>query len=76
MEELRGLGYIGADVELVEDSESREYSFWEAASETVITHSSGEIVYYLIKEERESALDVLQQLRANRPELEVEVSDR
>ena len=73
MEELRGLGYIGVDVELVEDSESREYSFWEAASETVITHSSGEIVYYLIKDERESALDVLQQLRANRPELEVEV---
>ena len=48
-------------------------SFWEAASETVITHSSGEIVYYLIKEERESALDVLQQLRVHRPELEVEV---
>jgi len=73
MEELRGLGYIGVDVELVEGSESREYSFCEAASATVVTHISGEIVYYLIKEERESALDVLQQLRANRPELEVEV---
>ena len=73
MEELRGLGYIGSDVRLVRGSERREYSFWEAADESVVTHISGEILYHLIKADPESAFDVLAQLRTHRPELEREV---
>ncbi len=70
MEELRGLGYIGVDVQLAEDSEHSGYAFWETSGKLVLSHISGEVVYYLIKQDPESALDVLQELRANRPELE------
>lgn len=68
MDALRGLGYVGGDVEFGLGEAEVEYDFWEAAERLVAGHIAGEILYYLIQDDFASADSVLRTLSEKRPD--------
>jgi hypothetical protein len=69
MDALRGLGYIGGDLELEEQGGLTEYDFWSADSGVVIPHLSGEVTYYLLRGRLDVALAIHQEAADRSPRL-------
>lgn len=59
MESLKGLGYIGGDVEMAASGDASEYDFWAASRDLVISHLTGEALYYLLQGDLAAAKDVV-----------------
>lgn len=59
MESLKGLGYIGGDVEVAESGDASEYDFWGASRDLIISHLTGEALYYLLQGDLAAAKDVV-----------------
>jgi hypothetical protein len=70
MNTLRGLGYVGEGATFDADQVSSDYDFWGANRQVVIAHLAGEIVFYLMQGNIESARSVLELARDNRPGIE------
>lgn len=65
MESLKGLGYIGGDVEVAEPGVGSDYDFWSASEQLIVTHLSGEAFYFLLQGDLEAARGVVQQAESN-----------
>ncbi len=65
MESLKGLGYIGGDVEVAAQAGDREYDFWASSRQLIIGHLTGEAFYYLLQGDLEAAREVVQLAEAN-----------
>ncbi len=65
MESLKGLGYIGGDVEVAEQGGASEYDFWAASRQLIIGHLTGEAFYYLFQGDQEAARDLVRLAESN-----------
>lgn len=68
MNTLKGLGYVGEDVEFDVASRAGEYDFWAAEERLVAAHVSSEIFYYLLRGESALADAALDELLEHRPD--------
>jgi len=59
---LQGLGYVGESFELG-DTATQAFDFWGSQQELVIQHMVGELTFYLLKEDAETANSVLAEAR-------------
>ena len=69
MKSLRGLGYIGEGFELGEREGETISGFWDAEPKLVMYELSGELVYWILQEEVEMALQVLALAWQRRPDV-------
>ncbi|NEZ04128.1 alkaline phosphatase family protein [Wenzhouxiangella sp. XN201] len=69
MESLRGLGYIGEGVTLADASSAGEFDFWGAETRLLVGNLHGNVVYYLIQENRAAADAATNALKRNAPHL-------
>lgn len=65
MESLKGLGYIGGDVEVAERGGASEYDFWAASRQLIIGHLTGEVFYYLFQGDQEAARELVRLAESN-----------
>lgn len=75
MEELRGLGYVGANINLGSAEGTPDYDFWVSAGMTIANHLSGELVFHLIRNNSSAAINLITELRGKRPDLELKLRD-
>ncbi len=61
---LQGLGYVGESFELGE-TETLTFDFWAAEQELVIQHLFGEVCFYLLKGDTETATALLDEARSH-----------
>jgi len=61
---LQGLGYVGESFEFG-DSATQTFDFWAAEHELVIRHLVGEVSFYLLKGDNETAIAVLVEARSH-----------
>jgi hypothetical protein len=66
---LQGLGYVGKSFELETNLEAADFDFWQAEDPLLVSHLSGELTFYLLKEDQVAASRVLADARANEPTL-------
>lgn len=59
---LQGLGYVGESFELG-DTDTKAFDFWASQQELIIQHMVGELTFYLLKEDAETANTVLTEAR-------------
>jgi len=69
MDALRGLGYIGGDVELEQRGGLAEYDFWSADTGVIVPHLSGEVTYYLLRGRLDVALAIHREATERDPRL-------
>lgn len=53
---LQGLGYVNPDFQLGERAEEEGFDFWSAKRQLVASHLSGEIAYYLVRNDPGQAM--------------------
>lgn len=75
MNELRGLGYVGEDVEATYSQGSGDYDFWASSERVIVGHISGELVFYLVQGNTEVVAGIVAEIRANRPGLEAKIHE-
>lgn len=75
MQELRGLGYVGEDVETAYPQNDQQYDFWTSSERLIVDHISGELVYNLIEGNALETTRILEELRLRRPDLEKKIKD-
>ncbi len=61
---LQGLGYVSESFEFG-DTDTQAFDFWAAELELVIRHLVGEVSFYLIKGDNETAIAVLAEARSH-----------
>ncbi len=61
---LQGLGYVGESFELG-DVDTRLFDFWASEQELVIQHLFGELSFYLLKGDNETATAILAEARSH-----------
>ena len=64
---LQGLGYVGKSFELEVNPEASDFDFWQAEQPLLISHLSGELTFYLLKQDEVAASRVLADARAHEP---------
>ena len=72
---LQGLGYVGESFELG-DTETQAFDFWAADRELIIQHMVGELTFYLLKEDAETAGMVLSEARTHDKTLPLRILSR
>jgi hypothetical protein len=69
LQNLKALGYIDSDVGGVYAEGVADYDFWTADPSLIRANLHGEIVYYLLREDEEKALAVLEEAASEAPEI-------
>ena len=66
---LQGLGYVGQGFELGERGSDDLAGFWDADPKLVMFQLTGELVYWILQEDVETALQVLALAKERRPDV-------
>ncbi len=67
VKQLRGLGYINEDFESGRRDE--DYEFWNISPNMLLEHVVGEAIFYILRDEPQVALDLINRAAAERPEM-------
>jgi hypothetical protein len=69
VQSLKGLGYVGEGFELGQRAGEQYQDFWNAEQQLVLFQVTGELVYWVIKEQVDTAIQILELTWQHRPDV-------
>jgi hypothetical protein len=75
VQSLKGLGYVGEGFELG-DRDASDADFWQTEANLLASHLTGELVYWILRDDVSTAISVLSMIWKERPDVAVHMPSR